>query len=277
MPLRRLATLLVIALPLYGACSITYLGTSGQVSEGESVARTADPARLAPDPHTTQEAVIQVYGARVAEWHGYFGVHTWLAVKRTGASEFLVYEVTRSQLLDTGSAVLITSRIPDELWYGNAPELLRDVRGPGVDALIERVDRAARGYPFADRYRIWPGPNSNTFVAHVLREVPELRADLPATAVGKDYLGAMPLARTPSGTGGQFNMFGVAGLAAGWEEGVELNLFGLTFGIDPNDFALKLPILGRVGPKRSSRPVVIDAPASDAAYSLAPAQAAIDR
>jgi len=264
MPLRRLAILFVIALPLYGACSVTYLGTSGQMHEGESVARVADPSTLAPDPRTTREAVIQVYGARVAEWHGYFGVHTWLAVKRANAGEFVVYEVTRSQLLDTGSSVLISARVPDELWYGNAPELLRDVRGPGVDALIDRIDQAAHTYPFADRYRTWPGPNSNTFVAHVLREVPELRADLPATAVGKDYLGATPFARMPSGTGGQFNVFGVAGLAVGWEEGVELNLFGLTFGIDPNDLALKLPMLGRVGPKRNSRPVVIDAPATAA-------------
>jgi len=259
---RRLATLLLIALPFYGACSVTYLGTSGQVNDGEETARLVDPGQLAPDPRMTNEAVIQVYGARVAEWHGYFGVHTWIAVKRTGAAEFTVYEVTRSQLQETGSAVLVSARVPDELWYGNSPELLRDVRGAGVDALIERVDRAVHAYPFAQRYRIWPGPNSNTFVAFVLREVPELRADLPATAVGKDYLGSMPLARTPSGTGGQFNLFGVAGLAAGWEEGVELNLFGLTFGVDPNDFALKLPMLGRVGPKRSSTPVVIDAPAT---------------
>jgi hypothetical protein len=34
---------------------------------------------------------------------------------------------------------------------------------------------------------------------------------------------------------------------AGWEEGVEVNLLGLTFGIDLNGPALKLPIVGRVG------------------------------
>ena len=31
------------------------------------------------------------------------------------------------------------------------------------------------------------------------------------------------------------------------EEGFEVNVAGLTFGIDPMDFALKLPGLGRVG------------------------------
>ena len=67
--------------------------------------------------------------------------------------------------------------------------LLADRRGEGVDELITRIEAAVDSYPYADTYRVWPGPNSNTFVAHVLRSAPELRADLPATAIGKDYLG----------------------------------------------------------------------------------------
>ncbi len=272
MLVRRHALALLIALPLYGACSITYLGTSGQVSSNDEVPQVQPLSPLAPDPATTREAVVQVYGTRVAQWHGYFGVHTWIAVKRSQADHYIVHEVTRSQLHQSGSAILTHTREPDELWYGNAPELLKDVRGSGADALIDRIEAAVARYPFADRYRIWPGPNSNTFVAFVLREVPELRADLPATAVGKDYFGPVPFARTPSGTGGQFNVFGVAGIAAGWEEGVELNLFGLTFGVDPNSFALKLPLLGRVGPKRDHAPFIIDA-ATAKASSTTPATA----
>jgi hypothetical protein len=79
-----------------------------------------------------------------------------------------------------------------------------------------------------------------------------LRADLPATAIGKDYLGIALMAKTPSGTGVQLNAFGVLGALAGVEEGVELNVLGLTFGIDPLDFALKLPLAGRVGWPRSN-------------------------
>ncbi|NDA85703.1 MAG: DUF3750 domain-containing protein, partial [Burkholderiaceae bacterium] len=33
---------------------------------------------------------------------------------------------------------------------------------------------AVQSYPYADSYTMWPGPNSNTFTAHVGREVPEL-------------------------------------------------------------------------------------------------------
>ena len=31
------------------------------------------------------------------------------------------------------------------------------------------------------------------------------------------------------------------------EEGLELNLLGLTFGVDVKDLALKLPLAGRIG------------------------------
>jgi hypothetical protein len=40
-----------------------------------------DPTRLAPDPATTPEAVIQVYAARAVSWRGVFSMHTWIGVK----------------------------------------------------------------------------------------------------------------------------------------------------------------------------------------------------
>ena len=64
-----------------------------------------------------------------------------------------------------------------------------DVRGEGVDELIKKVDKAAKTYPYRNTYSVWPGPNSNTFIAWIGRIVPELRLDLPPTAIGKDWLG----------------------------------------------------------------------------------------
>jgi hypothetical protein len=139
-------------------------------------------------------------------------------------------------------------RPADGYWFGNRPELLSDLRGEGVDEIISRIEAAVATYPYPGTYRVWPGPNSNTFTAHVLRAVPELKVDLPATAIGKDYLGTQLMARTPSGTGGQVSLFGVAGVLAGVEEGVELNLLGLTFGINPKRLSLKLPMVGNIGP-----------------------------
>ena len=81
--------------------------------------------------------------------------------------------------------------------------------GRAIDAIIDEVEAAVREYPFAERYETWPGPNSNTFTAFVGRRVPELRLNLPPTAIGKDFLadGAF-VGRAPSGTGYQVSRTG---------------------------------------------------------------------
>src|SRR5918993_831660 len=53
--------------------------------------------------------------------------------------------------------------------------------------------------------------------------------------------------RPPSGTGAQASIFGVLGLLAAPEEGLEVNVLGLTFGLDPGDLAVKLPLVGSIG------------------------------
>ncbi len=213
--------------------------------------RTAsrEPTGIAPDPQVVREAVAQVYAARAYGWRGAFGVHTWIAVKPTDAEAFTVYQIIGWRVVRGGEGLVVDKRPADQRWFGAAPELLADLRGPGVDGVITKIDRAARSYPHNGDYGLWPGPNSNTFVAHVAREVPELRLDLPPTAIGKDYLtNGGVIARAPSGTGWQVSLFGFLGVLAGVEEGIEVNVLGLVFGVDPLDFAVKLPIVGRLAP-----------------------------
>jgi len=209
-----------------------------------------EPVGLAPDPATTPEPMVQVYAARTWGARGAFAVHTWIAAKPANAATWTVYEVIGWKMRWSGSALSVSERAPDARWYGNAPELLAERRGEGVESLIERIDRAAREYPYANDYTTWPGPNSNTFTAHVLRAVPELRADLPPTAIGKDYLGDRLIASAPSGSGVQFSLGGLFALTASGVEGLEVSLLGLTFGIDPFSPALKLPLVGRIGAAR---------------------------
>jgi len=214
--------------------------------------RTAStaPVGLAPDAATTPEAVVQVYGARTWGWRGNFGVHTWVAVKPEKAPAYTVYEVIGWRLRWSDTVVAIHQRAADARWYGNAPELYADKRGPAAEKLIPRIDAAARSYPHAGEYSAWPGPNSNTFVAWITRAVPELGADLPPTAIGKDYISNSLVGSAPSGSGVQFSIGGLFALTASGVEGLELNLLGLTFGINPFDPALKLPLLGRLGAAR---------------------------
>ena len=222
---------------------------------------SSEPVGLAPDAATTPEAVVQVYSARTWGWRGYFGVHTWIAVKPARAGAYTVYEVIGWQLRWSDSAVSIRQRAADARWYGNAPELLADKRGAEAAALIPRIDQAARSYPYAGEYSAWPGPNSNTFTAWVARAVPELEVHLPPTAIGKDYLRDQVFAKAPSGSGLQFSFYGLLGLLASSVEGVELNVLGLTFGIDPFSPAIKLPLIGRLG--ASPLPAFAEARAKD--------------
>ncbi len=204
-----------------------------------------EPVGLAPNPTSTPEAIIQVYGARAYSWRGYLGIHTWIAVKPTQAKSYTIYEVIGWLQRRKMPVVVIYENRPDRRWYGNMPEILAEKRGEGVDMLIEKIDQAARSYPYAKDYTIWPGPNSNTFTAWVSRAVPELELDLPPTAIGKDYLGYQFISQAPSGSGFQFSFFGLIGVLASAVEGIEFNLLGLSFGVDLDPPAIKLPLVGR--------------------------------
>jgi hypothetical protein len=103
------------------------------------------------------------------------------------------------------------------------------------------------GLAYGD-YRPWPGPNSNTFVQAALDAVPEIKAVLPPTAIGKDYpYRGEWVGFTPSGTGVFATLGGYVGLTIGWVEGVELNFFGGVLGFDLRRPALKFPGLCRIG------------------------------
>ena len=211
-----------------------------------SLVPTVAHAGLAPDPATTPGPVVQVYGARTLGVKGIFGVHTWVAVKPANAMSWTVYEIIGWRLRWSDSALVIRSRQPDAPWFGAEVELYADKRGQGVEELIARIDKAAHAYPYANTYTLWPGPNSNTFTAWIARAVPELRVDLPPTAIGKDYIGATNFVSTaPSGTGFQFTVAGLFGVVASPVDGFELNLLGLNFGASGS--GLKLPLVGRVG------------------------------
>lgn len=208
-----------------------------------------EPAGLAPDPATTSEAVIQVYAARTLGWRGAFGLHTWIAAKPRDATEYTVYEVIGWRKYRGLAVYVAHNRAPDGYWFGNRPWIVTELRGAAAEAALPRLQAALDSYPYKDSYQMWPGPNSNTFTAHVGREVPELALDLPPIALGKDYLGLTTVfASSPSGTGYQVSLFGALGVLAARKEGLELNFLGFIFGIDPIAPALKVPGVGRIGP-----------------------------
>lgn len=151
--------------------------------------RTAsrESAGIAPNPATTKDAVLHVYGAPAWGWRGWFAIHTWIAAKPANAAAYTVYEVIGWRQRRGLPVVRIEKDLPDRYWYGERPRLLKEVRGVTADKLIEAVDKAARTYPWPDTYTAFPGPNSNTFIAWIGRNVPELGLELPFSAIGSGY------------------------------------------------------------------------------------------
>jgi len=142
----------------------------------------------APDPLTTEEAVILVYGADAWGWRGWFAIHTWIATKRTGEDFYTVYDVVGWRGHRNKPVMRIARDIPDRFWYGEKPQVIKQYMGEGGDRLIDDIEQAARDYPWKRTYKAFPGPNSNTFVAWIGKQVPALDLHLPFSAIGKSYV-----------------------------------------------------------------------------------------
>jgi hypothetical protein len=202
-------------------------------------------AKLLPSASERPEAVVHVMAARVGRWRGIFAHHSWIVVKSANAARYTRYDV-----VGWGNPVRTDHREPDARWFGNDPVVLLTITGEEAEALIPRIKAAVADYPFSGSgtYRAWPGPNSNTFIAHLAAEVPQLSPALLPTALGKDFRAPGFFAGlAPSGSGIQLSFDGLAGLTVGWIEGVEINILGTVAGLDIRRPALKLPGWGRIG------------------------------
>ncbi|WP_119419349.1 DUF3750 domain-containing protein [Desertibaculum subflavum] len=197
-----------------------------------------------PAADASREAQVLVFAARTGRWKGIFAHHSWIVLKPAGAADYVRYDK-----VGWGRPVRKNGWAADALWYGNRPELIGKAVGAEAEALIPRIEAAIAAYPHNRNggYNVWPGPNSNTFVAHVLAQVPELDAVLPPTAIGKDWTEGLAFGASPSGTGFRFSIAGLFGVTLGWVEGVEVNLLGAVLGLDIRRPALKLPGFGRLG------------------------------
>ena len=163
--------------------SIASLWVTSWALEPEPVAKAS-----APDPLRHQDAIIQVYGADVWGFRGNFAIHTWIATKSFGASDYQIYQVIGWRLRRGRSVLSVTEGNPARPWYGSPAILLHEIRGAEAESLIDRVHDAARRYPFDREYKMWPGPNSNSFTAWIGLEVPELNLDLPVKAIGQAWM-----------------------------------------------------------------------------------------
>ena len=232
-------------------------------------------SRLA-DAAAHPEARVLVMAGRTRGWKGAVAVHSWIVIKR---------ENERAGAATTSPAGAVRCGSTGGRRTSGSANMARrssTSRARRPQALIPRIEAAIKEYRYANYgdYRIWPGPNSNTFVATVLRAVPELEATLPPNAIGRDYRPWPYAGLTDSGTGVEANLWGVLGVKLGWVEGIEFNVLGLVAGLDLRHPARQAAGLrphrvrggrdggaGEVITRLSSRPSVARAGTHAATYS----------
>jgi hypothetical protein len=237
----RLTMLVVFALPiaaragLYAVADHPHSWRDANWSSAHMLA----PAERDP------EARVLVFAARAGGWKSVFAAHTWVVVKPANAAAYTRYDV-----MGFGQPIRVNMHAPDSYWYSDRPRLVADVRGARAASAIPKIEAAVKSYQYATwgSYRVWPGPNSNTFTATLLRAAPELEVAMPSEAVGRDFRadGAI-VGLTGSHTGIELSIYGLLGAKLGWVEGVEVNFLGLVAGLDVRRPALKVPCFGRVG------------------------------
>jgi Protein of unknown function (DUF3750) len=233
---------LLYLLPL-GVASLLYFvaGTSGNW-------RTADRSSIGvlPAPARNPGAVVRIFSAKTVRWRGILASHSWIVFKAAGAPSYTRYDYTAWGELP----IRVNGFEPDGRWFGHTPEIVFAADGEVAAALLPKIEKAIARYTWRNPgdYRVWPGPNSNTFIAAIMDAVPEMQANLPPTAIGKDYpYDGHWFRLTPSRTGVRLTLAGYGGLTLGWVEGIEINILGGVAGVDFRRPALKLPGLGRFG------------------------------
>ena len=245
-------TVLLVAL-CFAAPALASLGVRAASSQPSSW-RTADwsSSGILLAAGEDRRAAVYVMAARTGGLKGALAVHSWIVTKDAGAKSY-----TRYEKVAWGYPIRTNDYPADGRWYSNDPEILLALHGNEAARLIPRIEKAIRAYPYANRgdYTIWPGPNSNSFIAHVLRAVPELGLTLPPEAVGRDYrpFGDF-VTLSPDKRDLELSLGGYAGLAVGRLHGFEIRLGGLVFGVDIANPGIKLPGFGRVGV--SGNPVI---------------------
>lgn len=240
---------MILGIVLFTALLITF---NPYASNSNWQTASRQSAGLVPPADETPEAQVQIYVAKAFAWRGKFSLHSWIAVKEKNAPQYSVYHAALWNVYMGKGVISSQYDLPDRYWYDARPSIIYSVSGKEAEEMIPKIYAAIESYPYQNLYRAYPGPNSNTFVSYIIRSVPEMKIALPSNAIGKDWLCDNKFfALSESKSGVQFSFYGMFGIILGLQEGIEINLIGLNYGIDFLRPAIKLPGIGRVGMSRS--------------------------
>lgn len=129
----------------------------------------------------------------------HFAVHPWIVIIKNGiATRWEVLYMKNKGIKNVVSYVyknlytettrgITTTKTGIEHWPSKQIGHIQGGETSLAHRMYDFIDTMAPHYPYADRYHLFPGPNSNSFIAWILREFPEADIKLPWNAFGKHY------------------------------------------------------------------------------------------
>jgi len=128
---------------------------------------------------------VQLRYATLPSLLGLFAAHYWFVV--WDADECHRWEVWQTKNAGGRSIGHVHCDLKDpDAGVGGGPSRIAAEWSGAEAASIKAVLDGVAEYPFCGKYRYWPGPNSNTFAAWVLRKAAVKHA-LGPMALGKRY------------------------------------------------------------------------------------------
>ena len=132
---------------------------------------------------------VELRAARIPGLPGLFADHYWLLVIRGDEGDeqrtcdrWEVWQHARQNASCWGH--LHRNLLAPCQGVGNGPSRsIREWEGDEASPIIERIESSPGHYPFTEKYRYWPGPNSNTFAQWIVSG----RMQLDVRAIGRDF------------------------------------------------------------------------------------------
>ncbi|WP_442510994.1 DUF3750 domain-containing protein [Novipirellula sp. SH528] len=113
------------------------------------------------------DIAVDLWTARIP-WIGRFAEHHWFVVSRPGSRDRWEVWQTPNEC-DTSWQYLHCNLLPPEAGVGNgAGRMITRWNGEEGASLATRIESTPDTYPWRNQYRVFPGPNSNTYVQWVL-------------------------------------------------------------------------------------------------------------
>lgn len=132
--------------------------------------------------------VVQLKYATLPAPLGAIAAHYWFTVLHEGTGRCDRWEVWQSK--DAGGTSIghlhCNLKAPDEGVGGGPATVDAEWRGAEALRIHSILEQTAKAYPHCHAYVPWPGPNSNTFVAWVLKEA-GINFTLHWKALGRAY------------------------------------------------------------------------------------------